>query len=82
MDDIVVKLRELVNTSPEEAARLHVQAVSILDETDRLIAAKLPNASSLQQFTPYAMQTSILRHALCNKVAPETTVHISDDLSI
>ncbi|VDM38373.1 unnamed protein product, partial [Toxocara canis] len=71
MDDIVVKLRELVNTNPEEAARLHVQAVSILDETDRLIAAKLPNASS--QFTPSAMQESLLRHAMRNKVMPEKT---------
>uniref|UniRef100_A0A915BNF2 Transporter n=1 Tax=Parascaris univalens TaxID=6257 RepID=A0A915BNF2_PARUN len=70
---IELRLRELVNTSPEEAARLHVQAISILDETDRLIAAKLPNASSLQQFTPYVMQTSILRQTHCNKVAPQTT---------
>ncbi|VDK18946.1 unnamed protein product [Anisakis simplex] len=73
MDDLVVKLRELVNTNPEEAARLHVQAVSILDETDRLIESKLPDASSCPQFTPFPMKESILRHTLRNKVMPEKT---------
>lgn len=49
MDDLVLQLRQLVDTDPSEAACIFVQAKSILDETDRLISSKLPITSSFVQ---------------------------------
>uniref|UniRef100_A0A0N5AFS5 Transporter n=1 Tax=Syphacia muris TaxID=451379 RepID=A0A0N5AFS5_9BILA len=46
MDDLIIRLRQLLDSNPAEAACIYVQAISILDETDRLIKGKLPNNTS------------------------------------
>ncbi|VDN43213.1 unnamed protein product [Gongylonema pulchrum] len=73
MDDIVIRLRELYSTNRTEAARLHVQALSILDETDRLIAATMLDATHIK---PYMNAIGNARKNCqnSNKIMPEKTV--------
>lgn len=81
MDDLVVKLRELIDTNPAEAARMHVQALAILDETDRLIAATMPNAKHLAPYIQQNFDTARnMRRSwqITNKIMPEKTVNLLD----
>uniref|UniRef100_A0A915Q1J1 Transporter n=1 Tax=Setaria digitata TaxID=48799 RepID=A0A915Q1J1_9BILA len=76
MDDIIVKLRELANTKPMEAARLQVQAVSILDETDRLITTAMPDAIHIPPYFKHSLNKIENARGGCqstNKIMPEKT---------
>lgn len=73
----MVRLRELLSTNPTEAARLHVQAVSILDETDRLIAATMPDATHITPYVKRSLNTignARKSWQTSNKIMPEKTV--------
>ncbi|VDK87742.1 unnamed protein product [Onchocerca ochengi] len=74
MDDIIIKLRALANTKPMEAAKLQIQAMSILDETDRLITTAMPDAVHITSYFKHNL--NILKNTReswqsTNKVIPE-----------
>ncbi|VDP15720.1 unnamed protein product [Onchocerca flexuosa] len=77
MDDIVIKLRELANTKPMEAAKLQIQAMSILDETDRLITAAMPDTVHITSYFKHNLNILKNRRESWqsrNKVIPEKSV--------
>lgn len=77
MDDIVVKLRELANKKPMEAARLQVQATAVLDETDRLITTAMPDAVPITSYFKHDLNNlkSMRRNwQSTSKVMPEKIV--------